>query len=227
MSSGQHGRHKPAMRQAYTARLMQVARPVLYTFRRCPYAIRARLALAYAGIDVEQREVELCDKPATLLAISAKATVPVLQLANGAVIDQSLDIMHWALQQHDPDGWLRLDEASLVRQWIDSNDGTFKQALDRYKYAVRYPAFPAAEHRTYALELFVFPLERQLQTAQFVLGDTASIADAAIFPFVRQFAMVDRNWFDGAALPHVRGWLEGWLSSRLFASVMGRNPVWR
>ncbi len=214
------------MQQVYTARLMQAPLPVLYTFRRCPYAIRARLALACAGIEVEQREVALRDKPADLLAISAKATVPVLQLPSGQVIDQSLDIMLWALRQNDPHGWLNMADPSLAQHWIERNDGPFKKALDRYKYAGRHPEVPATEHRTQALELFMVPLEQQLQATQFFFGATASIADAAIFPFVRQFAMVDQRWFDGAALDHVRGWLEGWLASDLFASVMGRNPVW-
>jgi glutathione S-transferase len=201
-----------------------VALPVLYTFRRCPYAIRARMALRYAGIAVEQREVALRDKPAALLAISPKATVPVLQLGDGTVMQESLDIMAWALERADPEGWLDAGDADQAMQWIQLNDEAFKPLLDRYKYADRYPELSRSEHRERALKGFVDPLDCKLREDDYLLGARISWADVAIFPFVRQFAMVDKDWFDTAPLHGIQAWLAGWLSSALFASVMVKPP---
>ena len=198
---------------------------VLYTFRRCPYAIRARMALRYSGIDVEHREVALRDKPAAMLAISAKATVPVLQLADGKVIDQSLDIMCWALRQADPDGWLVAGDTDEAMRWVRLNDETFKPLLDCYKYAGRHPEFSRAEHRERALDNFVHPLEQRLQAGGYLLGSRISWADVALFPFVRQFAMVDKPGFDALPLQGVQTWLDHWLSSALFLSVMEIPPT--
>jgi glutathione S-transferase len=192
--------------------------PLLYTFRRCPYAIRARLAIAAAGATVQEHEISLRNKPAAMLAISPKGTVPVLQLADGLVLEQSLDIMRWALRAHDPENWLHGDtpEGGAL---IETSDGEFKQALDRYKYANRFPEQPAAAHRDYAMP-FLHTLEARLAAKEFLLADYVTFADAAIFPFVRQFAAVDRDWFDASGLRHLAAWLTWWESSALFAQVM-------
>ena len=195
------------------------ALPVLYTFRRCPYAIRARMALRYAGIDVEERQVSLREKPLSLLAISAKATVPVLQLVDGAVLDQSLDIMRWAISQCDPDGWLLADPEEASR-WAHLNDEIFKPLLDRYKYADRYPELSRSEHSESALTQFLRPLDRQLEASAYMLGSRISWVDVAVFPFVRQFAAVDSIAFGALPLHGVQRWLEAWLSTELFASAM-------
>lgn len=199
------------------------ALPVLYSFRRCPYAIRARMTLRYAGIQVQTREVNLRQKPAALLAISPKATVPVLQLPSGEVIDQSLDIMDWALRQSDPAGWLGAGEPGEARRWISLNDGPFKTLLDRYKYAERHPELSMAAHRDRALDALVKPMDDQLRGARYLLGPRISIADVALFPFVRQFARVDKPWFDAMALPALQAWLNAWLSCELFTSVMHQH----
>lgn len=155
--------------------------PVLYSFRRCPYAMRARLAIRHAMIKVELREIELRSKPTQMLAASPKGTVPVLVLADGAVIDESLDIMRWALQQNDPGEWLQVNDFEAL---IQTNDSSFKYNLDRYKYADRYPEYPAGFYRQQG-ELFLAELERRLMRTQYLCGSYFSIADAAIAPFIR------------------------------------------
>jgi glutathione S-transferase len=197
---------------------------LLYSFRRCPYAIRARMALACAGLTVRIREVSLREKPAELLALSPKATVPVLQLSDGQVIEESLDIMAWALRQRDPQAWLALApaDADRARQWVARNDETFKPLLDRYKYATRHPALTPQQHRERAMDAFVLSLDAALRSHPFVLGDVACWADVALFPFARQFAMVDPAWFAQAPLPGVRQWLAYWTGGALFQQVMSR-----
>ena len=191
--------------------------PVLYSFRRCPYAIRARMAIIYAGIPVEIREVELKNKPQQFLDISPKGTVPVLELANGVVIEESLDIMRWALAQQDTEHWLRVSvEADRLIQW---NDGDFKQYLDRYKYADRYPDFSQAYYRQQA-EVFLTELETQLTGSRYLCGNEFSLADVAIFPFIRQFAGVDSDWFRDSAYPALNRWLEAIVATDLFGRVM-------
>ena len=143
-----------------------MALPILYSYRRCPYAMRARMALSYAGISVETREISLKEKPAHLLRVSAKGTVPVLVLPDGKVIDQSLDIMYWALQQHDVDGWLNADP-EVAGLLIAENDGVFKQSLDRYKYAIRFPEHPVEHYRAQG-EVFLSKLEQRLQQDSFL-----------------------------------------------------------
>jgi glutathione S-transferase len=199
-----------------------MALPILYSYRRCPYAMRARMALSYAGIAVEIREVSLKEKPAHLLQVSPKGTVPVLVLQGGQVIEQSLDIMHWALQQHDTDGWLSANpqQAALL---ITENDGSFKQSLDRYKYAIRFPEH-AAEHYRRQGELFLAKLEQRLQQNAFLVGNTISLADVAIFPFIRQFAAVDSAWFEASAYIRLKLWLEHLVGSALFERVMAKHP---
>ena len=202
--------------------------PILYTFRRCPYAMRARLALAYAGIRVELREILLKDKPAAMLAASSKATVPIVQLADGTFLDESLDIMHWALQRSDPVQWLpqSLAEQQLSDELIATNDGPFKQALNHYKYWVRFPERSEQEHRREA-ETLLLPLENILATSAFLLGDHSRLPDQALFPFIRQFSNVDSSWFESAPYPHVRRWLKHHLDGPLFASVMVKYPLWQ
>jgi len=207
--------------------------PVLYTFRRCPYAMRARLALLSAGIAVEMREILLRDKPADLLRASPKGTVPVLLLPDGRVLEQSLDIMRWALAQADPEGWL--DAAPWPQQLalVQGNDGEFKRMLDRYKYPQRQqpPALAAVEAEA-ALQGWLLPLERALHdqanadgTAH-LLGPRCSLADMALLPFVRQFAAVDPAWFEAAPLPALRAWLSRLLATPLFEAAMAKRPVW-
>jgi glutathione S-transferase len=203
--------------------------PVLYSFRRCPYAMRARLALKYAHIQVELREVALRDKPAEMLAASPKGTVPVIVLPDGAVLEESLDIMRWALQQSDPDGWLAHEEHTAAL--IATNDGPFKWLLDRYKYADRHPERPAAGWRDAAVELHIAPLETRLRESRFLLGEKLSLADMALMPFVRQFAQVDAAWFEGASVqapfPALRDWLHALVGNELFAAVMVKLPPWK
>lgn len=186
--------------------------------------MRARMALAYAGIDVEIREISLKDKPAHMLQVSPKGTVPVLVLTDGQVIDQSLEIMYWALRQHDADGWLSVEpeQAGLL---IAENDSTFKQSLDRYKYAIRFPEQPAEYYRAQG-ELFLAKLEQRLQQGIYLLGNSVSLADVAIFPFIRQFEAVDKPWFETAGYTNLGRWLHGMVESRLFLSVMGKYPVY-
>lgn len=206
---------------------MPAALPVLYSFRRCPYAIRARLALKAAQVPVELREVVLRDKPEAMLAISPKGTVPVLQLPDGQVIEQSLDIMKWALQQSDPQGWLTPGDANAGQALIATNDGPFKALLDRYKYPERHPGHTAEQYRQQAIDLFISGLNSRLSDQPFLLGKQASLADMAIVPFMRQFAQVDADWFASAPLPAWRQWLQGLVGSALFESVMDKYPAWR
>lgn len=198
--------------------------PVLYSFRRCPYAIRARLALHYAGIPCERKEVALRSKPAEMLALSPKGTVPVLHLPDGRVLDQSMDIMRWALAQHDPDGWLSGAPAASMQALIDDNDLRFKPLLDRYKYAERHPEQSREAWRAQAVDTLLMPLELRLQTHRHLLGERISLADMALLPFVRQFAQVDRAWWHEASnLPALARWLDQSTGSALFQAVMARD----
>jgi glutathione S-transferase len=197
--------------------------PVLYSFRRCPYAIRARMAIAESGVQVSLREVLLQDKPPELLAASSKATVPVLVLTDGGVIEESVDVMHWALEQHDPHHWLKsLDFGS---DWIQTCDGEFKHWLDRYKYADRYPEHPATFYRENA-EAFLASVEAALSASASLAGDAPGFVDVAVFPFIRQFAGVDPAWWQAAPYPCTQLWLDGWLNSALFSRIMAKYPRW-
>ncbi|WP_085610534.1 MULTISPECIES: glutathione S-transferase [unclassified Pseudomonas] len=189
----------------------------LYSFRRCPYAMRARMALRYSGVPVEIVEVSLKAKPAEMLAISPKGTVPVLD-ADGQVIDESLEIMHWALAQNDPDNWL-LGGDSRIAELIEANDQVFKIHLNRYKYAERYPEQPLEVYRAEGA-LFLQRLDELLEGCDYLLTAHPSLADIALLPFVRQFAHVDRDWF--AQTPYVRlqAWLQRFLESELFTGIM-------
>ncbi|MEQ1539398.1 MAG: glutathione S-transferase [Sphingorhabdus sp.] len=196
--------------------------PILYSFRRCPYAMRARMAIAVSGVQVEQREVVLRDKPPELLAASPKATVPVLVLTDGVVIDESLDIMRWALGQNDSEGWLAADGAGLIIQ----NDGPFKAALDRYKYPHRYGLESGETYRDEGFAILV-ELDGRLQNQPYLSGQTLGLTDIAIFPFIRQFAATNQSWFDEQPLPQLHRWLDQLLSSNLFARIMLRYPQWK
>lgn len=203
--------------------------PTLYSFRRCPYAIRARLAIAQSGVKVELREVVLKDKPAEMLSCSPKGTVPVLVLSNGRVIDESLDIMNWALSKSDSEQWLPVQDSAYredTYQLIANNDGIFKYALDRYKYADRYPEYSAEYYRELACQ-YLQPLEQRLSHQRYLMGCDVSLADVAIWPFIRQFAHVDKAWFESADLSGLQRWLRDFLQSALFASVMEKYPAWR
>ncbi len=200
--------------------------PILYSFRRCPYAMRARLAIAYAGVAVELREVELRNKPQAMLLVSPKATVPVLQLKNGRVLDESLDIMLWALQQNDPEHWLKAAGLDPAKALIRGNDEPFKYYLDRYKYADRYPAYSELYYRQQG-ELFLADLESLLTQRTYLSGDQFSLADAAILPFIRQFCAVEPAWFKDSPYPALRQWLNDFLASSLFEQVMTKYPYWQ
>ena len=196
------------------------AEPVLYSFRRCPYAIRARLALAISATPYVLREVQLARKPAEMLEASPKGTVPVLVLADGTVIEESIQIMRWALQCNDPETWLQRDDTALIAR----NDGPFKHDLDRYKYPDRHGS-DAMAHRQQGME-FLHVLEARLSEQAYLCGSTRGIADAAIMPFVRQFAAVDSDWFATQPIPRVRTWLAEALASELFSEVMLRVAPW-
>ncbi len=191
--------------------------------------MRARLALFYSGVQVELREVDLKAVPDSLRTLLPEnPTVPVLQLRDGRVIDESWDIVLWAVRQYDPDGWLGEGEATLIAagQWIEMNDFSFKTDLDHYKYADRYPEHPADYYRG-ECEAFLQELEDQLGEHPYLLGDRLSIADIGVFPFIRQFAFVDKAWFDQAPYPQLQRWLTALLDSELFAAVMEKYPVWQ
>ena len=195
--------------------------PILYSFRRCPYAMRARLAIAAADRKVELREIVLRDKPAAMLDASPKGTVPVLVLPDGTVIDQSLDIMRWA-GAHTPDAERPTDnDAGLIA----TNDGAFKHHLDRYKYADRYDVDPI-EHRD-AATVLLRDLDERLRASESLGTSPQSMTDLAIMPFVRQFAQTDRPYFDGLPFERLHAWLAMHLASALFARVMIRPAPWQ
>ena len=203
--------------------------PVLYSFRRCPYAMRARAALLVSGQRCALREVLLRDKPAALLAASPKGTVPVLVLPDGQVIDQSLAIMRWALERHDPAGWLQPQDCGpqTMQALVDACDSQFKPALDAYKYPGRSPALPDACAARAAGAAWLISLEARLQRTPYLCGARACLADAAILPFVRQFAMVDAAWFAAEPWPHLQAWLAAWSTSPAFEQLMHRYDRWQ
>lgn len=182
------------------------------------------MALKYAGIKVQIREISLRDKPESMLRISPKGTVPVLK-ADDLVLEQSLDIMHWALKQSDPDGWLTIDQ-QLAQVWIAKNDGPFKKLLDQYKYPNRYPELMPAEVLGNAIEVMLQPMEGALESHPYLMGAKLSWVDIAIFPFIRQFSMVNPQQFEGLPFAQLKRWLSGRLESKLFQSVMEKFPTW-
>ncbi|MBJ2243828.1 glutathione S-transferase [Pseudomonas sp. MF6768] len=197
---------------------------LLFSFRRCPYAMRARMALRYSGVALRIVEVSLKAKPAEMLALSPKGTVPVL-CVGGQVIDESLAIMHWALAQNDPEDWLlEADPAAqrLMAQLIGENDQDFKVHLNRYKYAERYPEQPMEHYRAEG-EVFLRQLEGLLAQRDYLLADHLSLADVALMPFIRQFAHVDREWFTTTPYPRLQQWLQRFLAAPLFTAVMAKT----
>ncbi|WP_373974846.1 glutathione S-transferase N-terminal domain-containing protein [Chitinibacter sp. SCUT-21] len=200
--------------------------PILYSFRRCPYAMRARLAIRLSGLTVELREVVLRDKPAELLNTSAKGTVPVLQLPTGEVIDQSLDIMRWAFEHRDPLGCLQ-DNLAAQLALIKLHDTQFKPLLDRYKYPERHPELSFAEHQYQAMYWLKSHIEANLDKHTHLFSNKVSLADLAIMPFIRQCAAVDAAAFAQHASPQLQQWLSHWLASELLHACMEKYPQWR
>ena len=198
---------------------------ILYSYRRCPYAMRARMTLKYANIEFEHREIELRNKPQSMLLVSPKGTVPVLCMGD-EVLDQSVDIMRWAIDQSDPAGWGNVDDA-IAQAWIEKNDGPFKALLDQYKYPNRFPELNQEAVLEQALQIMLLPMEQSLQATQYLLGDQMTWVDIAIFPFVRQFSMVDVNRFEQLPIPSTKRWLAQHLESELLNSIMHKHPVWR
>lgn len=196
------------------------ALPILYSFRRCPYAMRARMALLLSGTVCELREVKLAAKPVAMLEASPKGTVPVLVLPDGTVVDESLAIMRHVLEHSDPEGWLEGYDAELIAHI----DGPFKHHLDHYKYHTRHGSDPT-EHRDAALAI-LYDLDTRLVERAHLCGDKPTLADIAIFPFIRQFANHDRVWFEAQPLPHLQRWLAQHLASDLFAAIMMRHDPW-
>lgn len=209
--------------------------PILYSFRRCPYAMRARMALAVSAQTCELREVLLRDKPPELIAASAKASVPVLILPHGEVLHESLDVMLWALHQHDPQHWLRpeLGDMASMLGLIAHNDGNFKRQLDRYKYPHRFALEAGddllrfAESNRDSAALWLSSLNADLDKHQgWLFGARPSLADIALLPFVRQFAHTDDAWFAQQPWHALIDWLATWETSELFAAVMEKYPRW-
>ena len=198
----------------------------LYSFRRCPYAMRARMALRYSGVALQIVEVSLKAKPPDMLALSSKGTVPVLNV-DGRVIDESLQIITWALAQNDPEDWLLKDDPTaqaMTAVLIEDNDSAFKVHLNRYKYAERYPEHPMTHYRAEG-EVFLRRLDGLLQQQRYLLADHPSLADIALMPFIRQFAHVDREWFEQTPYRHLQAWLAGMIESALFTAIMAKQPV--
>ena len=200
---------------------------IFWSFRRCPFAMRARLAVCSAGIRVELREILLRDKPAAFLRVSSKATVPVLELEDGRTIEESRDIMFWALERGDPHGWLDPwhRHPDRVRQFLDHLDGPFKHHLDRYKYASRYDAAAEVTHRREGAD-FLARLDQDLRRGAALSGARLGLLDFACLPFVRQFRIADPGWFDRQPWPHLHRWLAAFLDSALFAAVMSKYQAW-
>lgn len=205
---------------------MTASLPLLYSFRRCPYAMRARLGILFAEQQVELREIILKNKPPQMLAISPKGTVPVLQLIDGTVIEESREIMEWALAQKDPQGLLDAEVLYQANALIDKNDNEFKHWLDRYKYADRHLEMTQEEYRLQGEE-FLQVLEELLSNTPYLLGDKVTIADIGIMPFVRQFAHVDRDIFYSLPYPNLQHWLQNWLEHPIFLQVMTKFQPWQ
>jgi glutathione S-transferase len=213
-------------RQERVAALLPVDAPILYSFRRCPYAMRARLALLSSGIRCEIREIALSQKPESMLAVSPKGTVPVLILKD-QVLEESLDILNWALKQSDPESWstagtaMHEDAMALVYRC----DSEFKHHLDRYKYPNRYDLPDGLSHRQQG-SLFLNQLNVRLGQTASLMGPAWCWVDAAIAPFVRQFARTDRAWFDAQAWKPLQNWLTSFEESETYAEVMHKYKVW-
>ena len=208
--------------------------PLLYTYRRCPYAMRARMALLQAGLPFNACEIVLRRKPATLLQASPKGTVPVLVVPEGLVIDQSWDIVQWALThplaRPQASHWWAAADTDENQRLLQDNDSTFKYHLDRYKYPERFADIPPEDrqqarqaHRTEAVRR-LDALEARLRASPYLGGSLPCATDIGTFPFVRQFAAVDPSWFAALPLPGVQRWLAAWLGSSLFDRCMQKLP---
>lgn len=198
--------------------------PQLYTYRRCPYAMRARMALIEAGVVFDAYEIVLRDKPVAMIAASPKGTVPVMVLPNGEVVEESLHIMRWAFAQHSEAHWWKEAQTPRNQALVALNDGAFKKQLDTYKYPERFELGESMLQRDLAMEDFFLQLEQRLGAQQYLGGSQACAADLAIFPFVRQFRAVNETWFDAQALTATQAWLQVWLESKLFEHCMKKLP---
>lgn len=200
--------------------------PILYSFRRCPYAMRARMAIHISGQRCELREVLLRDKPPSMLEYSAKGTVPVLILQDGKVIDESLDVIDWALNLNDPDDWQRSKDKEKTKELIKINDGEFKYHLDRYKYSKRYDNEDPEFHRKKCLK-FIESINNELNNSEYIFDDNISYADIVLLPFIRQFRIADIEWFDSLPYDNLKKWLSSFLNSSLLNSIMKKYDLWK
>ena len=200
--------------------------PILYSFRRCPYAMRARMAIHISSQKCEIREVLLRDKPPSMLEYSSKGTVPVLVLQSGEVIDESLDVIDWALNLNDPDNWQRSKDNEKTKELIKINDGEFKYHLDRYKYSKRYDNEDPEFHRKKCLS-FIEKVNSELQNSKYIFDDEISYIDISLLPFIRQFRIADNEWFDELPYENVKSWLSNFLNSELLESIMSKHDLWK
>lgn len=200
--------------------------PILYSFRRCPYAMRARMAIHISSQKCEIREVLLRDKPPSMLEYSSKGTVPVLVLQSGEVIDESLDVIDWALNLNDPDNWQRSKDNEKTKELIKINDGEFKYHLDRYKYSKRYDNEDPEFHRKKCLS-FIEKVNSELQNSKYIFDDEISYIDISLLPFIRQFRIADNEWFDELPYENVKSWLSNFLNSELLKSIMSKYDLWK
>ena len=200
--------------------------PILYSFRRCPYAMRARMAIHISGQKCELREVLLRDKPPSMLEYSPKGTVPVLILQDGKVIDESLDVMDWALNLNDPDDWQRSKDKEKTKDLIKINDGEFKYHLDRYKYSKRYDNEDPEFHRKKCLK-FIESINNELNNSKYIFDDNISYADIVVLPFIRQFRIADIEWFESLPYDNLKKWLSSFLGSSLLNSIMKKYDLWK
>ena len=200
--------------------------PILYSFRRCPYAMRARMAIHISGQKCELREVLLRDKPPSMLEYSPKGTVPVLILQDGYVIDESLDVIDWALNLSDPDDWQRSKDTKKTKELIKINDGEFKYHLDRYKYSKRYDNEDPEFHRKKCLK-FIESVNNELNNSKYIFDDNISYADIVLLPFIRQFRIADMEWFDSLPYDNLKKWLSSFLDSSLLHSIMKKYDLWK
>ena len=200
--------------------------PILYSFRRCPYAMRARMAIHISGQKCELREVLLRDKPPSMLEYSSKGTVPVLILQDDKVIDESLDVIDWALNLNDPDNWQRSKDTEKTKELIKINDGEFKYHLDRYKYSKRYDNEDPEFHRKRCLK-FIESINNELNNSEYIFDDNISYADIVLLPFIRQYRIADIEWFDSLPYNNLKKWLSSFLDSYLLNSIMKKYDLWK
>ena len=205
---------------------MKESLPILYSFRRCPYAMRARFALVYSGIKCELREVDLKNKPQELLEISPKGTVPVLLLPDNTIIEESMDIINYALKHNDPDQWLCKD-LKLLDDIVTRMDNKFISVLRKYKYYSRHPEQSKEYYLKQAEEQFIIWLEEKLRRSAYITGEKISNVDIVIFPFIRQFSLVDQEWFDNSKYNHIKQWLQSFINNPIYDIVMQKHLPWQ